>query len=178
MLVSLYPKAGVRLSWLLTLPLFLTSCGRTPDARLEQLFNTNRSDFEHLATVVSRNQQWVNVAPDVIFTGTSRIDLRQHPKAFQSLMPEAQWKATIRLMQELGIRNIKKSKKGDVYFTINDVSVFNGDAEKGIECTTDIPTTILQSLDAYRPTVINGKRQYRVYKKISDCWYLYLFIMS
>ena len=127
--------------------------------------------------LIKANPKVVNISRDYIFTHAGRINLTENPNGFRGLIDKRKLAAIQEYLEDLNLTNVKQGAKGEVFFTVDDVSMFNGAAEKGIEYTPLDPRPQLKSLDGYAPTYINGKKQLMVYRKLADRWYIYLFIM-
>ena len=157
--------------------LFLTNlaCSHTPDRRLEELFRTNRKDFEKLVGLITADGRIRLIDRDYIgLKSGPAIALFREPAAYRQAFTEMQWKEYQALFKKLELRaGVKVTPTGQIYLGVDAVSLWNGDSEKGLLYSPGQPMKEYErTTDGHR---LSDPKVRSIYRKVAPNWYIYLF---
>lgn len=157
----------------------LSSCavGRwhTSDSRLETNFLMQRNEFDRLVASVESDASLHMISTTALRYGAA---VMSRPADIEATgMKREMWERYQHQMRRLNIRQVTKSDSA-VILKVDEVSIANGDSEKGYWYQRSVPGRIVKSLDLY--SVSDADRDqfgnYSVFREMAGNWYLYLFI--
>ena len=152
----------------------------TSDAVLERVFTQHRADFDALLAEVQGDSQLKSIQPRSIVYGDQSINVAESgvSEVERLGLPRERWDLYQKQLQRLGLAGGVFKTEGRIEFRVDPGSISNGDSYKGYEYSLSPPARMLPSLDGYRIAPRDRTRfgGWLVHKRLTQSWYLYLFV--